>query len=115
MVLAMCQLRSGRHSLGRAIATLREGGGLGSADIGTAAFLAWRDTGSNMLRARLALYLRARLRADAGDFGQVSDCVLCFGSTCAVGDANCVSDGGCCPCHGRLVNRRITPLWEQAR
>lgn len=64
--------------------------------------------------ARAALYLRARLRAEAGDCAQVSDCPLCFGSTCAVEDANCMSDGGCCPCRGRLVHRRITPLWEQA-
>lgn len=66
MVLALCQLRAGE--LGGAIGTLREGGDE-SHRIGCAAFDAWADTGVYMVTARLALYLRARLRADAGDFG----------------------------------------------
>lgn len=68
----------------------------------------------DVLRARLALALRAILRADAGDYGVRSECVLCYGTTCGANDANCISDGGCCPCHGALTNGRITPLWEQA-
>jgi hypothetical protein len=73
-----------------------------------------------LLRARLALLLRAILRADAGDFGPAPTCVLCHGSGCSADDANCIADGGCCPhtFHGGgsavSARPRITPLWAQA-
>lgn len=53
-----------------------------------------------MLRARLALYLRAVLRADAGDFGHYFK--------------TCTDDR--CDCWGRKKwnSRRIRPLWESA-
>lgn len=58
--------------------------------------------GTRLLRARLALYLRAVLRADAGDFGPCpDDCWGCRWSH--------VSDS-----FEHAPPRRITPLWELA-
>ena len=63
-----------------------------------------------LLRARLALLLRALLREPAIE----GDCVLCGGSACSADDANCIREGGCCPCEGRLRWRRYRALWESA-
>ena len=64
------------------------------------------DRIARLLRARLALYLRALLRADAGDYGRAW-CSLC-GPRCP----------GVCECWdmGRRLGprtRRYTPLWER--
>lgn len=67
----------------------------------------WRHY-DRVLRARLALLLRALIRADAGDFGRTW-CVPC-------GEHN---PAGCeCWDEGRDLgprSRRITPLWTLAR
>lgn len=103
MRLALCQLRAGE--LGTAIGTLREGGDE-SHRIGCAAFDAWADTGLHLVTARLALYLRARLRAEAGDCGPLY--CTCFDEPRAVATHR---DARHCR---KLHPMRITPLWEQA-
>ncbi len=69
---------------------------------------------SRLIRARLALYIRAMLRADAGNFGPERPwCVehgdVDFGQR----------PGRRCPsmwCEAvTLPSRRITPLWERAK
>jgi hypothetical protein len=59
----------------------------------------WVACRARLLRARLALYLRAVLRAERGDFGPT----VWLGCTCA-----CDGD------NGGWTHRRITPLWERA-
>ena len=67
---------------------------------------------SRLLRARLALYLRAMLRADRGDFGPYA----C--PRCGCDDYEPTSGGRCPDCRAHnvrvyLAARRITPLWER--
>lgn len=112
MTWALCLARRGDYM--EAIAVLMRG----PRDVADAAYNARHYTYQRELRARLALYLRARLRAEAGDYGKgVSLCLGCrmwlFGgvayrcSTHRQWDRWTKCDG--------VVLRRITPLWEQAR
>lgn len=67
---------------------------------------------SRLLRARLALYLRARLRADRGDCGRAW-CPVCGRRV----PLHHVSARYCLTVHGgrrTRLSRRITPLWQQA-
>jgi hypothetical protein len=57
------------------------------------------ESARRLLRARLALVLRAMLRADKGDFGPTE-----------WHGCNCSCDGD----RGGWLPRRITPLWELA-
>lgn len=60
---------------------------------------AWDGVGKRRWRARLALYLRARLRAERGDYGPTE------------------WHGRSCFCDGERdgwMPRRIVPLWELA-
>lgn len=74
-------------------------------------------TSDRLVRARLALYLRAVLRAEAGDCGPVR-CERCAG----IGDGTHGRGDLCGWCWqqcrepiGRYGWRRIRPLWERAR
>lgn len=79
---------------------------------------------SRLLRARLALYLRALLRADAGDFGPLRsysiryDCGVCGANITGSGDAPCwnCGDDKTAPKRKRTIygRTRITPLWQLA-
>ena len=76
-----------------------------------------------MLRARLALLLRARLRADRGDCGPTwqIECETCGGAGVVWDWVGTYEAGGwqarrCIACGGpRALTRRITPLWQRAR
>jgi hypothetical protein len=77
-------------------------------------------TPPRILRARLALYIRALLRADKGDFGpDWFWCPACGGGGgCSSYNGspwicNGPTRGGMCRTPGFLT-RRITPLWELA-
>jgi hypothetical protein len=71
------------------------------------------DRASRLLRARLALLLRALLRADAGDYGPSPVCARCGSPFVSpyVGKAWCY---GACRRAFVPTTRRITPLWERA-
>lgn len=64
-------------------------------------------------RARLALAIRAILRADRGDCGRAR----CSGCTCVTRYNAVIASGWCSCCEERAEWRRdrITPLWERAR
>jgi hypothetical protein len=72
---------------------------------------------ARLLRARLALYLRALLRADVGDLGPL------WCNTCGwLGAGTYMAGDRCGSCrryaHGPIGEygpRRITPLWERAK
>lgn len=66
-----------------------------------------------MLRARLALAIRAILRADRGDCGRAR----CSGCRCVTRNNAAIVRGWCSCCEERAEWRRdrITPLWERAR
>ena len=67
---------------------------------------------ARLLRARLALYLRALLRADRGDFGTRARCGWCNGTGCPAEDPRC----SCCEhCDNGAIRRAPwRPLWELA-
>jgi hypothetical protein len=65
-----------------------------------------------LLRARLALYLRAVLRADRGDFGEWR-CDEC-GVQCYEDSRYCYREGDGSRALPMEPTRRITPLWELA-
>jgi hypothetical protein len=71
-------------------------------------------TAPRLVRARLALYLRARLRADAGDCGRTTPIPL--PAKCRHWMHEQDSDGRCgylrCGCW--TWTHRITPLWQSA-
>jgi hypothetical protein len=73
----------------------------------------WVACRARLLRARLALFLRAVLRADRGDVGRRR--YEPTGRTCRRVD-HASLDGRCrvpsCGCY--TWHRRITPLWERA-
>ena len=71
-----------------------------------------RGDDSRLLRARLALLLRAMLRADAGDFGRWV-CPGC-GEECYEAARYCYRDGTGELARPMVPHRRITPLWELA-
>jgi len=115
MAWALCLARRGDYM--EAIAVLMRG----PRDVADAAFAACRDTTPSDLRARLALYLRARLRADAGDYGRVTGrvcnrCCAFLPRKPAPNQSHYVSAhvAGCGPVFSTRSCRRITPLWEQA-
>ncbi len=65
---------------------------------------------SRVARARWALFLRALLRADEGDYGpQPVACRPCWGEGDGYGPSGCPS------CYGTgEASVRVTPLWELA-
>ena len=69
------------------------------------------DCNDRMTRARLALYLRALLRADAGDCGGRWQCRKCGRIDFAPGGCN---DNYWCADDDMLWEQRIRPLWELA-
>lgn len=131
MQLALAHLRVGvaHHGLTWAYGALMCGGEQSAAIIAALdAIVRTRDVVDNRThRARLALAVRALLRAAAGDDGPVTRCYLCDDTGCAVLDGNCISDGGCCVEHrynvldaagcvvgASALRTRIqyTPLWQ---
>jgi hypothetical protein len=111
MEWALRELR--RECLGDALHALRrEDRSAVSMSIGTDAWDVWDTEDGRLLRARLALALRALLRADADDYGPTI--VYCTG--CGWRWDGRTTVRGRSDCHDvERTTRRYTPLWEQAR
>jgi len=72
-------------------------------------------TPRRLLRARLALYLRAVLRADAGDLGplrsvRLRECAAHEADRKAGNNIGCYLYNHACGCHS-CYSRRVTALW----
>jgi hypothetical protein len=118
MVLALEVLRGCRSKKVEALDSTVErarfvlnAGDRASRMVAASTFGAVRDP-LRLLRARLALLLRAMLRANAGDCGRAR----CSGCRCRTRSQTVIASGfcGCCERSAEWHRDRITPLWERA-
>jgi hypothetical protein len=82
-----------------------------------AAHVAYSPHGYRLLRARLALVIRALLRADAGDYGPPGESPVMAWLVHRHGHNGAPPESFAAwrVRHGARWSRRITPLWELAR
>lgn len=111
LVLALCCLRAAKCISVQTEDALRLGGPVSNA-IYMIVFrhIVWEE---RVHRARLALLLRALLRADAGDFGPAR-LTAAGRAYLALSAAEMIVHGGFASRMGATDTRCITPLWEHA-